>query len=369
MPMTAYTGLPGHGKSYGVVENVIVPLLKEKRTVFTNIPMNSEKCLERFQCEVVQFKTQDVIDNPNWFDEVFEKGATLVFDEVWRLWPSGLKANNALESHKQFLAEHRHMVSDDGFSTEIVIVTQDLSQVAAFPKALIDTTYRVTKLSKVGRDKSYRVDVYTGAVAGTSPPARLREREIFGTRKQEIYDLYESATMSKVGVGNEKRTDNRFNLLSGSKVKLIILGFIFAFVAAIYLFSKFYNESQFIDHGDDPQIQKINRLKSELNEKPKPLSKEVQQPVEVKKEQTADFVNEASKIYMTGLIKSADKTIVTLKIVFPESTTFISQDDLIKVGYNVEVITPCLSKITGFKRIHFALCQSSKIQTDLIPDL
>jgi len=38
MAIDAYTGMPGHGKSYGVVEHVIIPSLKQGRHVVTNTP-------------------------------------------------------------------------------------------------------------------------------------------------------------------------------------------------------------------------------------------------------------------------------------------------------------------------------------------
>ncbi|QIB67454.1 hypothetical protein G3T16_20745 [Kineobactrum salinum] len=60
-----------------------------------------------------------------------------MIDEAWRLWPAGTRANAMLEQHKSFLAEHRHMVSEDGRSTEVVIVTQDLSQLASYPRSLV----------------------------------------------------------------------------------------------------------------------------------------------------------------------------------------------------------------------------------------
>ena len=110
MSISAYTGLPGHGKSYGVVDNVIRPALEKKRTVYTNIPMISDECLKRFKMTVVQFDTKDIIDNPNWWSDTFEAGSIIVIDECWRLWPSGLNASKARETDKSFLAEHRHLV-------------------------------------------------------------------------------------------------------------------------------------------------------------------------------------------------------------------------------------------------------------------
>ena len=42
--ITAYVGLPGSGKSYGVCEQVILPALAKGRPVFTNIPFDTNLC-------------------------------------------------------------------------------------------------------------------------------------------------------------------------------------------------------------------------------------------------------------------------------------------------------------------------------------
>ncbi|PCI36856.1 MAG: hypothetical protein COB50_04240, partial [Thiotrichales bacterium] len=224
MAISAYTGLPGHGKSYGVVDNVIVPALKQKRLLFTNIPMNNELCLERYGIAPIFFDIDDFVNDENWITNVFEKGAILVIDEVWRLWPAGLRANKAREHDKSLLAEHRHMVGENGMSTEIILVTQDLSQVASFVRALIETTYRVTKMTNLGMSKRYRVDVYYGAITGSSPPVSKRTREIFGKFDKKVFELYTSHTMSATGeAGTDKQIDERLNIFSGSKIKYYVI--------------------------------------------------------------------------------------------------------------------------------------------------
>ena len=47
MSITAYTGLPGSGKTYGVVQHVIVPALQAGRRVVTNIPMRADVVASR----------------------------------------------------------------------------------------------------------------------------------------------------------------------------------------------------------------------------------------------------------------------------------------------------------------------------------
>jgi zona occludens toxin len=118
------------------------------------------------------------------------------------------------------LAEHRHRVDKAGKSMRIVLVTQDLSQVAAFACALIEQTYRVVKKTK----KSYRVDIYSGAAKGDRPPKSLLQRQSFGTFKAEVHRYYSSATMSQTGdVGDESKADQRGNIWASPILWLMVL--------------------------------------------------------------------------------------------------------------------------------------------------
>ncbi|HIL23613.1 MAG TPA: hypothetical protein EYG20_10050 [Alcanivorax sp.] len=217
MSIIAYTGLPRSGKSYGVIENVIEPAIKKGREVWTNIPVNEEAWMERHGKAPVNFDVQEIKDNPRWFHDVFPAGAVLVLDECWRVWPAGLKANNADENHQEFLTMHGHMVGDEGYTTEVVLVTQDLSQLASFVRALVDFTYRSVKLRKLGMDKTFRVDVYEGAVTGQNPPLKKRMSDQVYRYKNATFDLYVSHTMSKAGAGIEQNLDKRSSMFSRRK--------------------------------------------------------------------------------------------------------------------------------------------------------
>jgi zona occludens toxin len=208
MPIDAYVGKPGHGKSYGVVQHVIIPSLKQGRHVVTNIPLQVDMLLEDYpegritQLPVDWDKRDDLAD-------LAPPGSVLILDELWRRWPSGLKATAVREQDKALLAEHRHRVDKNNKSMRIVLVTQDLSQIASFARALIEQTYRVVKKTK----KAYRVDIYSGAATGDRPPKSQMQRQSFGTYKPEVYRYYKSATQSETGdVGDESKADNRGNI-------------------------------------------------------------------------------------------------------------------------------------------------------------
>ncbi|WP_051219595.1 zonular occludens toxin domain-containing protein [Oceanobacter kriegii] len=235
MSITSYTGLPGHGKSYSVVAYSIIPALRAGKNVFTNIPLNRDsEILADHGERIHQFDIQDLLNDESWFQSVFVPGSLLVIDECWRLWPAGMAASKMLQSHKSFLAEHRHMVGDDGNSTEVVLVTQGLEQLAKFPRDLVERTYLHRKWSK-GRS---RVGIYGGAATGLKPPRTqlLESRQI--AFKKEVFKAYQSHTKSSSGgPGDESTSDSRGSSLL--KSPRVLIPFAMFVVVAIYLGSTF----------------------------------------------------------------------------------------------------------------------------------
>lgn len=215
MSIYGYTGLPGSGKTYDVVANQVMPALKAGRHVVTNIPLEREAIRALIpDARLSEFPMEQVQASPELIDHYAAPGCVLILDEVWRLWPSGQKSNQVPEPFRKLLAEHRHMVDEVGNSMQIVLVTQDLAQIGAFARQLIENTFHHTKLSHVGASGSYRVDVYQGPVSGPNPPRQSRLREIFGRYDPAIFKLYKSHTMSRAaGPGaSEASVDKRANV-------------------------------------------------------------------------------------------------------------------------------------------------------------
>ncbi|WP_241507524.1 zonular occludens toxin domain-containing protein [Pseudomonas aeruginosa] len=99
MAIDAYVGKPGHGKSYGVVEHVIIPSLKQDRHVVTNIPLEVDMLLMDFGGTIEQlpedwFEREDLAD-------FAPPGSVLVLDELWRRWPKGQKTNDAADGRQE----------------------------------------------------------------------------------------------------------------------------------------------------------------------------------------------------------------------------------------------------------------------------
>lgn len=232
MSIICYTGLPGDGKSYSAVENVVIPALKAGRIVAHNLMLNpvvlSVVCDRDVSPLLVQLGRDDTAD------EIVRKcppGAVIVLDEVWRYWPGGTKANEVPKEELKFFKEHRHRVGLDGLCSEILIIDQDpKTGVPAFLRALIELTYLHTKHSKIGAKGRFRVDVYARAQPADRPAKGALIRSLQGRYRPEVWNCYVSHTQSqRIGeAGLEQIVDDRANILKGWTVR-------FALAAAVAL--------------------------------------------------------------------------------------------------------------------------------------
>ncbi|NNN24667.1 zonular occludens toxin domain-containing protein [Pseudomonas nitroreducens] len=222
MAITAYVGKPRSGKSFSVVKHVIIPSLKQGRHVVTNIPLQVDMLLGDFGGFITQLPK-------DWYSRddlmtFIPPGCVLVLDEVWRRWPAGLRQNAARLEDRELLAEHGHRVDDKGNSMRVILVTQDLNQIASFAKTLVDETFRVVKLTK----GTYRVDIYEGSVEGERPPKSLLKRQAYGKISKDIYVYYSSATQSVTGdIGDESKADDRGNKFKSPMLIAVLLGTVY----------------------------------------------------------------------------------------------------------------------------------------------
>jgi zona occludens toxin len=226
MAIVAYTGLPRSGKSYGVVENVVIPAMKAGRHIVTNIPLKKGYLTDDYpKGKITYFDPRDPDNDPDFFRAERFPGAIWVIDEAQLYWPAGTKAASVAKEELEFFTMHGHYVGDDGKTTEIVIVTQNLDQVASFLRNLIQETFRARKLSAVGMSKAYQVFVFNGAQKGVEGGKPVRTLQ--GKYKPEVYKYYTSHTQNKTdfAAGMEEKADNRNNVF---KSKIITLGLPFA---------------------------------------------------------------------------------------------------------------------------------------------
>lgn len=272
MAISFYSGRPGAGKSYITVERVVVPALNKGRIVVTNIPLTDKArdLAKEKGATLVEFprgkydmeaiadmllgpvddETGEYAPNPD------HAGAVFVLDEMSMLMPAGVKQNQIPDKVKAFFSMHRH-ISGHGFSTEIIVVSQDSSQLNVYVKTMIERSYRIEK-TMIGKRAVVNFTIYSGCVGyrgGASKPVELKKETI--KYKPDIFEYYQSQTMGDGGNLDETSTDDSTNLLNSPAIKMLVgavIFFPFLIWFAIDAFSGIFGSGQDLIDEMDKQV-------------------------------------------------------------------------------------------------------------------
>ena len=251
MAIVGFCGLMGSGKSYSVVQQVIIPALASGRHIVTNIPLTDAIYDEpSFNPVVTSFEINKDFKREEFFkEENLHKGAIYVIDEVQKIWRQGMKATQFSTAEIEFLTESRHMVGENGFTTEIVVITQDFSQTASYLRNLINQTYRAVKLSSAGLSNHFRLDIYNGCVTGQRPPSSSFLYSVHGKYLKEVYKYYKTNTRNDTNYakGLEKIAVNK-TIWQSPLVKFGI-----PFGIAFILFSFYYLSSLYSSYTSNDE--------------------------------------------------------------------------------------------------------------------
>ena len=338
MTISAYTGLPGSGKSYTVVKNVILPALKSGRVIYTNIPLDETLILEKFGYTPIQITVDQIIADENFWVNSIEGGSLVVIDEVARLWKAGLKANNARDVDAVFLQEHRHMTKD-GKSLEIVLVCQDLNQISMFVRTLVDRTFITSKLSAVGQSNRYRLATYSGA----QTRQQLKEADFLsaelGKYTKDIYQYYNSHSRGD-GAGDETTVDGSFGVFK--RWHFILFGSVI--LAACYLMYYFvFNVAApvFLAEPEEVAMETVSG----------PLQNDYEEP------QGADFISSMGDVVIVN-----NNSILGFRfnVEIAGGYTIMDVSHLSAFGVTVTAINDCLVSFadSNGEAFRFATCQS-----------
>lgn len=195
MAITAVVGRPGHGKSYSATDLAILPALQEGRAVYTNIPLRDEAIARDFPGAQVHYVKldQEELNDPSFWE--FSPGALVILDELWRVWPSGLKANRIPVHQLAFIKEHRHRTDDLGRWQDIVLVTQNLADIAAAIREMVETTVMCSQLQDMGATGWFIREYYTGPIKGCDggPSEKMVNNERI-KYEDKVYQYYVSNT-------------------------------------------------------------------------------------------------------------------------------------------------------------------------------
>ncbi|MBN3784577.1 Zonular occludens toxin [Burkholderia sp. Ac-20345] len=229
MPINAFGGGPGSGKTYGVMEHVILPAVAKGRFIITNIdgldheaiyvyvaenaPKGKIVCIGHIRScdrsapeEEDFFPGEEALDKPlpvpdAGYGRVWP-GDLVVVDEATRYWSQGDKVKRG---HAYFFREHRHFTNEMGHSCDLVVIDPDLTMLARALKGKVELSSVTHKPKAIGLNR-YSVNLYRG-VKLTGKPQSSGGPFAF---KKEIYSLYKSYSHAQA---KEQPIDRRQNLL------------------------------------------------------------------------------------------------------------------------------------------------------------
>lgn len=248
MPINAITGLMGSGKSFECVSSVIIPAVRSGRRIVTNVDgIDSEAircyCFEKFSIPLDQLGfvvhcTNDQVFEADFFPHgsdtqtFVQPGDLVCIDEAWRFWGTDSKI---IKEHRIFFREHRHYVHPDTkVCCDLVLMVQDIGDLNRLLKAVVELSFRTTKIKSLGLSKVYRVEMWEGWKQAIKTRSMVQNKKY----DPEIFPLYSSYTG---GTGKELTVDKRQNVLASPKVWIMFLLVVVLGSVSIFFASKVFS--------------------------------------------------------------------------------------------------------------------------------
>ena len=246
MPINAYTGLMGSGKTYEVVGFVILPALLKGRRVVTNIEGLDYEKIKAYLYEKhpkatigeLLAVTNDQVQQDGFFPSkdgeegsVVKGGDMVCLDEAWRFFGTGIKLH---ASTMVFLREHRHYTDPKtSVSCDLVLMLQSISDLQKSVKNVVELTFKTQKLKTIGLNRRYRLDMFEGSDTKISRRADSFQKGY----EKSIYDLYHSYA---AGTGKEVAIDTRQNILKNPRNIAMLFGVVLLFVVGGFALNHLY---------------------------------------------------------------------------------------------------------------------------------
>ena len=244
MPVSAYTGVPGSGKSYEVVTEVILGALRIGRRVVSNVTglhfeeMQAYLLLQGVAQDamgsILTVTSEEISARGFWpvpgTDSILQPGDLLVLDECWRWMSAGAKIPPDMFA---YLREHRHAVSEGGVSSDIVLITQSIQDLDRKVRVVVEKFFVMEKLKRLGLTKQYTVDIYNGYKVDK----RYCLRRIIRTYNKDFFAFYSSYDAKGA---EEKEVDRRINVLRNPWIIGSVAASVVAFIGGAFWLHSIY---------------------------------------------------------------------------------------------------------------------------------
>jgi len=250
MPINAFGGGPGSGKTYGVMEHVILPAVASGRFILTNIEGLNEAAIYEYVAETFYkgkiicighirkcsrnapdedefFPSEASLDKPHPVPspeavEYVIPGDLVVIDEATRYWPQDQKVK---KQHAYFFREHRHFANEMGHTCDLVVIDPDLTMLARALKGKVELASVTHKPKEIGLNR-YVVNLYRGVRLNAKPTSTQGPYKF----QEKIYSLYKSYSHENA---KERAIDGRQNLLKNPRLWMYAGGLLVLLVSCI----------------------------------------------------------------------------------------------------------------------------------------
>jgi zona occludens toxin len=391
-------GRPRTGKSYEAVRYHIVPtLLKDKRLIVTNIPVNKEYIAkvhgQEFADLVVvvdgQFSAygevkpfaheKDYLEYSDWKNEKGQ-GPLFVIDEIHLC----VGTRNARPELLEYFSLHGHYGHDH------LILTQNARKIHRDLKDMTEIVWRTTKLSAFGKDDTYLQNTHHG-FENLRDPVHQEERHY----DREWFPYYKSHTQTEGSVIEATAKQVKGVLNPYKKISYIMFavgGLVIAFVL-----SKIFLPDEPIavktptlktpEKSISNTTAQINPLESilpeQVNQGKTENKKDLGETDFLPKIKTNKSINEGIKeslilkskehhpfhkvdLHISGF--SDDKSLRSINYYFSASRNgqelfTLDLKDLYLAGYSVNVLGECVVQIEYYNFTDFIICDTPTVGT------
>lgn len=281
MAIFAYTGLMGHGKTYQVVESVVVEKYKLGFDIITNISGLNEDNIKAYILKhnkdydpsnfgTIRFFNEGDPQLPDFFPTekevvdsetgqtkkvvipgIVKPGDLVIVDEAWQYWDTGFKFP---QNHIHFFRYMRHFVNSKGQTSDLVIITQDITTIDRQLKKLVEMLFHTNK-PKMLTSNMYNLTIYQGS--NLRKTSLISHGSIPKKYNPEIFPLYKSYTEDNA---KEALVDDRVVFWKSKSFIASIIGFFVLGFLGIYMLYSYF--SQFTKAEEDRKKAKQGQSQS-----------------------------------------------------------------------------------------------------------
>lgn len=271
MPIHTYFGAPGSGKTYELVNRVMVEAVQQGRTIYHNIPgIDADKWAEEFKCDPKSIRYVD----DGWFtddrnfpasDEEFLKGGgvlkggeLIICDEASTIVPKGSGRNSRVTDRLDaFYRKHRHFTADvvplaggapKRIAVDLYFATQDAASLHTTVAQLTGLRVDFNEMKALFGNKSYRAIIYK---SNRATKANRHGKPVIRRMKSEGFKRYSSfagGVQAEVAVTEDSgKIWTPYRIFLFCLIPVAVLGF--GSVAVMLLLSVFRPAPAMADRG------------------------------------------------------------------------------------------------------------------------